>query len=104
MRAGLKRRAKKTPFPIGEDCHVDEVVRFLLEEARHLPSFCTACPRLGRSGHEFLSMVQECGMKSQCGPNSMASFMEFLLNYATPYTRRMGEKLISEKLDGLPER
>lgn len=94
---------EKTPFPIGEDCHVDEVVRFLLEEARHLPSFCTACPRLGRSGHEFLSMVQECGMKSQCGPNSMASFMEFLLNYATPYTRRMGEKLISEKLDGLPE-
>lgn len=94
---------EKAPFPIGEDCHVDEVVRFLLEEARHLPSFCTACPRLGRSGPEFLSMVQECGMKSQCGPNSMASFMEFLLNYATPYTRQMGERLIAEKLDGLPE-
>ncbi len=93
---------EKAPFPIGEDCHVDEVVRFLLEEARHLPSFCTACPRLGRSGPEFLSMVQECGMKSQCGPNSMASFMEFLLNYATPYTRQMGERLIAEKLDGLP--
>lgn len=93
---------EKVPFPIGEDCHVDEVVRFLLEEARHLPSFCTACPRLGRSGPEFLSMVQECGMKSQCGPNSMASFMEFLLNYATPYTRQLGEKLIAEKLEGLP--
>lgn len=93
---------EKVPFPIGEDCHVDEVVRFLLEEARHLPSFCTACPRLGRSGPEFLSMVQECGMKSQCGPNSMASFMEFLLNYATPYTRRLGEKLIAEKLEALP--
>ncbi|WP_165178094.1 [FeFe] hydrogenase H-cluster radical SAM maturase HydG [Desulfovibrio sp. ZJ369] len=94
---------EKVPFPIGEDCHLDEVVRFLLEEARHLPSFCTACPRLGRSGSEFLSMVQECGMKSQCGPNSIASFMEFLLNYATPYTRQLGEKLIAEKLDGLPE-
>ena len=94
---------EKTPFPIGEDCHVDEVVRFLLEEARHLPSFCTACPRLGRSGPDFLSMVQECGMKSQCGPNSMASFMEFLLNYATPYTRQLGEKLIAEKLEALPE-
>ncbi len=93
---------EKVPFPIGEDCHVDEVVRFLLEEARHLPSFCTACPRLGRSGPEFLSMVQECGMKSQCGPNSIASFMEFLLNYATPYTRQLGEKLIAEKLEGLP--
>ena len=86
-------------FPIGEDCHVDEVVRFLLEEARHLPSFCAACPRLGRRGEDFLSMVRECGMKNQCGPNSAASFQEFLLHYATPYTRMMGEQLLAEKLE-----
>lgn len=89
---------QKVPFPIGEDCHVDEVVRFLLEEARHLPSFCAACPRLGRRGEEFLSMVRECGMKSQCGPNSAASFLEFLLHYATPHTRMMGEQLLAEKM------
>ena len=91
------------PFPIGENCHVDDVVSFLLEEARHLPSFCTACPRLGRSGVEFLSMVRECGMKGQCGPNSIASFLEFLLHYATPATRRLGEALIEEKLAAMPE-
>ena len=89
----------KVPFPIGEDCHVDEVVRFLLEEARHLPSFCAACPRLGRTGEEFLSMVRECGMKNQCGPNSAASFLEFLLHYATPYTRMIGEQLLAEKME-----
>ena len=81
----------------------DEVVRFLLEEARHLPSFCTACPRLGRSGKEFISLVRGGNIKSQCGPNSMASFMEFLLNYATPYTRQLGEKVIAEKLEQLAE-
>lgn len=91
------------PFPIGENCHVDDVVSFLLEEARHLPSFCTACPRLGRSGVDFLSMVRESGMKGQCGPNSMASFLEFLLNYATPATRRLGEALIAEKLAAMRE-
>ena len=90
---------QKVPFPIGEACHVDEVVRFLLEEARHLPSFCAACPRLGRRGQEFLSMVRECGMKSQCGPNSEASFEEFLLHFATPRTREMGERLLVDKLD-----
>ena len=91
------------PFPIGENCHVDDVVSFLLEEARHLPSFCTACPRLGRSGVDFLSMVRECGMKGQCGPNSIASFLEFLLHYATPATRRLGEALIEEKLAAMSE-
>ena len=89
---------QQVPFPLGEDCHVDEVVRFLLEDARHLPSFCAACPRLGRRGEEFLAMVRECGMKGQCGPNSAASFMEFLLHYATPYTRVQGERLLEEKL------
>ncbi|WP_394027146.1 radical SAM protein [Desulfovibrio falkowii] len=93
---------QQVPFPCGEDCHVDEVVRFLLEEARHLPSFCAACPRLGRRGEEFISMVRECGIKGQCGPNSAASFMEFLLHYATPYTRMMGERLLKEKLDRMP--
>ncbi|MGV7006328.1 radical SAM protein [Desulfovibrio sp. QI0442] len=90
---------QKVAFPIGEDCHVDEVVRFLLEEAHHLPSFCAACPRLGRRGDDFLAMVRECGMKNQCGPNSAASFQEFLLHYATPYTRMMGEQLLTEKLE-----
>lgn len=94
---------EKIPFPVGEDCHLDEVVRFLLEDARHLPSFCTACPRLGRSGSEFINLVCKEGIKGQCGPNSMASFMEFLLNYATPYTRELGEKLIAEKLEGMSE-
>lgn len=93
--------SEKAPFPAGEETHLDEVVRFLLEEAKHLPSFCTACPRLGRSGSEFISMVAAGDIKSQCGPNSLASFLEFLLNYATPYTRELGEKLIAEKMEGM---
>lgn len=94
---------EKTPFPIGEETHLDEVVRFLLEDAEHLPSFCTACPRLGRNGGEFISMVSQGDIKSQCGPNSLASFMEFLLNYATPYTRQLGEKLINDKIEQMNE-
>lgn len=94
---------EKTPFPVGEETHLDEVVRFLLEEARHLPSFCTACPRLGRNGSEFISMARDGDIKSQCGPNSLASFLEFLLNYATPYTRQLGEKVIEEKLGQMSE-
>lgn len=90
-------------FPMSENLHVDEVVRFLLEECRHLPSFCTACPRLGRVGTEFNTIASDCGMRSQCGPNSIASFMEFLLHYATPYTRGLGDRLIAEKLRELTD-
>lgn len=94
----LDAPGEKTVFPDGQETHLDEVVRYLLEEGRHLPSFCTACPRLGRSGKEFISLVAQGGIKSQCGPNSLASFLEFLLNYATPGTRELGEKLINARL------
>lgn len=89
---------EKAAFPVGEDTHLDEIVRYLIEEVKHLPSFCTACPRLGRTGKEFVSIAQSGDLKGQCGPNSLAAFLEFLLNYATPYTRELGEKLLNDKL------
>lgn len=93
----------EVPFPVGEDCHVDEVVRYLSEDAVHMPSFCTACPRLGRSGPEFLEMVCSGGMQSQCEPNSIASFEEYLLEYATPITRAQGEALINDRVGKMDE-
>ena len=48
-------------------------------------------------------MVSQFAIKSQCGPNSLASFQEFLINYATPYTRQLGEKIIEDKLEKLNE-
>lgn len=85
-------------FPLGEYTHLDDIIHFLTEEADHLPSFCTACPRLGRSGSEFLEMVCSGGMQSQCGPNSIASFEEYLMGYATPFTKERGEEIIIKKL------
>jgi 2-iminoacetate synthase len=102
-RGRMQTPDQKIPFPLGENCQVDEVVQFLLEEARRLPSFCAACPRLGRRGADFISLVREYGMKNLCGPNSAASFMEFLLRYATPRDRALGEALLAEKLDNMSD-
>ena len=57
-----------------------------------------ACGRMGRTGHDFMEMVRNCGMSSQCWPNACASLYEYLLHYATPRTREMGEQLIQTKL------
>lgn len=92
---------EKTPFPTEQATNLDEVVRFLLEDGRHLPTFCAACPRLGREGQEFIEMAISGDLHGLCEPNSLASFLEYLLNYATPYTRELGEKAILAKLDRL---
>ena len=94
---------EKIPFPLGEDCHVEEIVRFLLEDVRQLPSFCTACARVGHKGSLYASMVMQGVMKGQCGPNSLLTFLEYLLNYASPDTKRIGLKLIDDKLAQMTE-
>ena len=101
--ASWSEGSEKIPFPLGEECHVEEVVRFLLEDARQLPSFCTACPRIGRQGSLFTSMVRDGEMKNQCGPNSMSTFLEYLLHYASAETKRLGLRLIDDKLASMPE-
>ena len=89
---------EKLPLPLGEECHVEEIVRFLLEDARQLPSFCAACARIGRKGSLYTKMVSQGHMRTQCGPNSISTFMEYLQTYAAPDTKRIGLRLINEKL------
>ena len=89
---------QQVPFPDQSESHLDEVVRYFVETAHHLPAFCAACGRMGRTGQEFMEMVRNCGMSSQCWPNACASLYEYLLHYATPRTRDLGEKLIKAKL------
>jgi 2-iminoacetate synthase len=83
---------------------VKEVVRYLVQETHHMPSFCCACPRLGRCGDNFLSVVHEAGsIASQCGPNSLASFAEYLQHYAEKDITEAGMSLIQQKLDAMPQ-
>ena len=59
----------------------------------YTPSFCTACYRLGRTGADFMDLAKPGLIKEHCSPNALSSCMEYLLDYATPETRQLGEKL-----------
>ena len=67
----------------------------------YTPSFCTACYRLGRTGADFMDLAKPGLIKHHCGPNALSSCMEYLIDYATPGTRRVGEKLINHELNTL---
>jgi len=84
-------------FSLGDHRPLDEVVRDCAELG-FIPSFCTACYRMGRTGRDFMDLVKPGLIKYHCGPNALASFYEYLLDYATPETRAVGEKLVDEML------
>jgi 2-iminoacetate synthase len=92
-------------FSLGDHRPMDEVIRDVAQMG-YVPSFCTGCYRLGRTGQDFMDLAKPGAIKAHCGPNALSSFMEYLNNYASPQTRKIGLELIDRTIagmDGLPK-
>ncbi len=89
-------------FDVSDQRSLDEVVRWLMENG-HIPSFCTACYREGRTGDRFMSLCKSGQILNCCHPNALMTLAEYLEDYATPETKRVGYALIDRELDRIPK-
>lgn len=87
-------------FSLGDHRSLDEVIRDVASMG-YIPSFCTACYRLGRTGQDFMDLAKPGDIKLHCGPNALSSFKEYLQNFASPATAETGNKLIRETIAGM---
>jgi len=71
-------------------------------ETDHVPSFCTACYRAGRTGDRFMSLVKSGQISNCCHPNALITLKEYLEDYASPETRTIGDNLILKELENIP--
>ena len=88
-------------FDVSDKRTLDEVVRWLMEIG-YIPSFCTACYREGRTGDRFMSLCKNGQIQNCCHPNALMTLKEYLIDYASPATKEIGEKLIKAELDNIP--
>lgn len=84
-------------FQLGDHRTVEEVVSDVVSLG-YLPSFCTACYRLGRTGRDFMDLAKPGEIKYHCHPNALSTFQEYLCDYAGAKAKTAGEKLISIEL------
>ncbi len=89
-------------FELGDTRSLDTVMRELMADG-YVPSFCTACYRLGRTGEHFMEFAIPGFIKRFCTPNALTTLMEYLVDYAGPETRAEGEKRVAEELARMPE-
>ncbi len=89
-------------FTLGDVRPLDDVMHELLVDG-YVPSFCTACYRLGRTGEHFMEFAIPGFIKRYCTPNALSTLVEYLVDYASPETRAAGEKAIAAELDKLPD-
>ena len=88
-------------FDVSDQRTLDEVVRWLMENG-HIPSFCTACYREGRTGDRFMSLCKNGQILNCCHPNALITLKEYLTDYASEETRKLGEALIKKELQKIP--
>ena len=89
-------------FDVSDRRTLDEVVRWLMELG-YIPSFCTACYREGRTGDRFMSLCKSGQIQNCCHPNALMTLEEYLVDYASPETCEIGEKVIEKELLNIPK-
>ncbi len=88
-------------FDVSDQRSLDEIVNWLMK-LDHVPSFCTACYREGRTGDRFMSLCKSKQILNCCHPNALLTLREYLEDYASPETYKIGMKLIERELKKIP--
>src|SRR5699024_11161939 len=89
-------------FDVSDQRTLDEVVRWLMEMG-YIASLCTACYREGRTGDRFMSLCKSGQIQNCCHPNALMTLKEYLMDYASEETKKIGEALIQAELQNIPK-
>lgn len=87
-------------FDVSDTRTLDEVMKWLMD-MDYIPSFCTACYREGRTGDRFMELCKAKQIQNCCHPNALMTLKEYLMDYAAPETKAVGDKIIAKELDTL---
>lgn len=88
-------------FDVEDNRTLDEVVNWLMKMG-YIPSFCTACYREGRTGDRFMSLCKSGQIQNCCHPNALMTLKEYLEDYASDDTKKIGEELIAKEVENIP--
>lgn len=89
-------------FDVSDTRTLDEVINWLMTMG-YIPSFCTACYREGRTGDRFMALCKSKQIQNCCHPNALMTLKEYLVDYASPETKRIGLELIRKELGNIPK-
>lgn len=88
----------ESQFSLGDHRPLDEVIRDVVQMG-YVPSFCTGCYRLGRTGQDFMDLAKPGDIRHHCDPNAASTFVEYMTDYASPATQEAGETALTNFID-----
>lgn len=95
-----EQNLNREQFRINDARSLSEVIDELLTND-YLPSFCTSCYRMGRTGEHFMEFSVPGFIKRFCTPNAILTLSEYLCDYATDEVAVKGWSVIEKNLSQL---
>ena len=89
---------KTAQFTVEDHRSPDEIIQSLCRSG-YIPSYCTACYRQGRVGDRFMQLAKSGNIQNICQPNAILTFEEYLQDYASEETKKLGEETIARQLE-----
>ncbi|MEI7898861.1 MAG: [FeFe] hydrogenase H-cluster radical SAM maturase HydG [bacterium] len=99
---GGKQQMNREQFQIGDLRPMEEIIIELLQTG-YVPSFCTSCYRRGRTGKQFMEYAVPGFIKDFCMPNALLTLDEYLEDYASSDTRKIGREVIEKELSRMTD-
>lgn len=89
-----KNKEELAQFSLHDLRPIDEIITGIAKDG-YIPSFCTACYRLGRTGKDFMDLAKPGKIQEFCRPNAMLTFKEYLKDYGTAESRKHGQECLA---------
>jgi len=86
-----------TQFELEDDRSASDVIGWLMDEGL-IPSFCTACYRMGRTGDRFMELAKSGNIKYVCHPNALMTLYEYMLDYGNEELLKKAKNLIETEI------
>lgn len=96
----MPEKEDSAQFDVSDRRPLDEVIKWLMELG-YLPSFCTACYGSGRTGDRFMEVCKSQQIHNFCHPNAILTLKEYLEDYASDETKKIGYELIKKEVETL---
>ncbi|MBN1494806.1 [FeFe] hydrogenase H-cluster radical SAM maturase HydG [Candidatus Peregrinibacteria bacterium] len=100
---GYGKKRTLNQFQISDERSLDKVIEGIIDKGL-LPSFCTACYRIGRTGKDFMDIAKPGEIHNFCRPNAILTLKEYLEDYAKPLTKEKGLQIIQKYLKLIPSK
>lgn len=97
-----KNKEELAQFTLHDLRPIDEIITGIAKDG-YIPSFCTACYRLGRTGKDFMDLAKPGKIQEFCKPNAMLTFKEYLEDYGTDQSRKYGKECLENLKESLKE-